>query len=82
MFVQEITEDAAKEGIVMLKNNGSMPLKKTSKVVFFGPDRFQDSGWGSAEVKTDRTTVLSEELGKILGSKKVLKIIQNCLEKY
>ena len=57
----------------MLKNNGSMPLKKTSKVVFFGPDRFQDSGWGSAEVKTDRTTVLSEELGKILGSKKVLK---------
>ena len=65
--------NAAAEGIVMLKNNGSMPLKKTSKVVFFGPDRFQDSGWGSAEVKTDRTTVLSEELGKILGSKKVLK---------
>ena len=65
--------NAAKEGIVMLKNNGSMPLKKTSKVVFFGPERFQDSGWGSAEVKTDRTTVLSEELGKILGSKKVLK---------
>lgn len=65
--------NAAKEGIVMLKNNGSMPLKKTSKIVFFGPDRFQDSGWGSAEVKTDRTTVLSEELGKLLGSKKVLK---------
>ena len=65
--------NAAKEGIVMLKNNGSMPLKKTSKVVFFGPDRFQDSGWGSAEVKTDRTTVLSEELGKLLGSKRVLK---------
>jgi beta-glucosidase len=65
--------NAAAEGIVMLKNNGSMPLKKNAKAVFFGPDRFQDSGWGSAEVKTDRTTCLSEELGKILGSKNVLK---------
>lgn len=65
--------NAAKESIVMLRNNGSLPLKKTSKVVFFGPDRFQDSGWGSAEVKTDRTTVLSEELKKILGEKNVLR---------
>ncbi len=65
--------NAAAEGIVMLKNNGSMPLKKNAKAVFFGPDRFQDSGWGSAEVKTDRTTCLSEELGKILRSKNVLK---------
>ena len=65
--------NAAKEGIVMLKNNGSMPLKKNAKAVFFGPDRFLDSGWGSAEVKTDRTTCLSEELGKLLGSKNVLK---------
>ena len=57
----------------MLKNNGSMPLKKNAKAVFFGPDRFLDSGWGSAEVKTDRTTCLSEELGKLLGSKNILK---------
>ena len=65
--------NAAKEGIVMLKNNGSMPLKKNAKAVFFGPDHFLDSGWGSAEVKTDRTACLSEELGKLLGSKNVLK---------
>ena len=50
-----------------------MPLKKTSKVVFFGSDRFRDSGWGSAEVITDRTTILSEELKRILGVKNVLK---------
>ena len=64
---------AACEGIVMLKNNGNLPLKKNAKVVFFGPDRFQDSGWGSAEVKTDRTTFLSKELAGILGEKLVLK---------
>ena len=36
--------DAAAEGIVMLKNAGGLPLKKTSKVVFFGPERFRDYG--------------------------------------
>ena len=65
--------NAAKESIVMLKNNGALPLGKSSKVVFFGSDRFRDSGWGSAEVITDRTTILSEELKRILGVKNVLK---------
>lgn len=64
---------AAAEGIVMLKNNGGLPLKNTAKAVFFGPDRFQDSGWGSARVETDRTTYLSEELGNILGDDHILK---------
>ena len=64
---------AASEGIVMLKNNGGLPLKKNAKAVFFGADRFQDSGWGSAEVKTDRTTYLSSELAGIIGEKNVLK---------
>ena len=65
---------AAKEGIVMLKNNGSLPLKKTSKVVFFDkfPERFRDYGTGSAQVFTDRTTVLSSELKDILGADHVL----------
>ncbi len=69
----KVAYKAACEGIVMLKNNGNLPLKKTSKVVFFGPDHFQDSGWGSAEVKTDRTTFMSKELADILGEKNVLK---------
>lgn len=63
---------AACEGIVMLKNKGGLPLKNTAKVVFFGPDRFRDYGTGSAQVFTDRTTVLSSELGSVLGSGNVL----------
>ena len=59
---------AASEGIVMLKNNGALPLKKTSKVVFFKnmPDRFKDYGIGSAQVFTDRTTILSSELDNVV----------------
>ena len=64
--------DAAAEGIVMLKNKGNLPLKKTSKVVFFGPERFRDYGTGSAKATTSRTTDLLEELSKALGSGKVL----------
>jgi len=65
--------NAAAEGIVMLKNKGHLPLKKTSKVVFFGPEKFQDCGIGSAEVRTDRTTDLFSELSSVLGDKNVLK---------
>ena len=62
--------DAAAEGIVMLINrDGSFPLKEGSKTVFFGKGRgrFRDYGTGSAQVFTDRTTVLPEELSKIPG---------------
>ena len=65
--------DAAAEGIVMLKNKGSLPLKKTSRVVFFGPERFRDYGTGSAKVTTSRTTDLYEELSRQLGSNRVYK---------
>ena len=67
--------NAAAEGIVMLKNNGGLPLKKNAKVVFFSkfPQRFNDYGGGSAQVFTDRTTDLSDELGRILGCERVLK---------
>ena len=69
----EAAYKAAAEGIVMLKNNGHLPLKKTSEVVFFGPCRFQDYGKGSAEVFTDRTTDLYCELTEILGEPRVMK---------
>ena len=65
--------NAAAEGIVMLKNKGSLPLKKTGKAVFFGPGRFRDYGTGSAKVTTSRTTDLFEELSKALGSGQVLR---------
>ena len=62
--------EAAAEGIVMLINkDGTFPLKEGSSVVFFGAEhgRFRDYGTGSAQVFTDRTTALSEELSKIPG---------------
>ncbi|MBR3280041.1 MAG: glycoside hydrolase family 3 C-terminal domain-containing protein [Lachnospiraceae bacterium] len=65
--------NAAAEGIVMLKNNGGLPLKKTAKAVFFGPERFRDYGKGSAEVFTSRTTDLYEELSGILGDRNVMR---------
>ena len=65
--------DAAAEGIVMLKNAGGLPLKKTSKIVFFGPERFRDYGKGSAEVFTTRTTDLYVELGGLLGESRVTR---------
>lgn len=67
--------NAAAEGIVMLKNNGAMPLKKTSKAVFFSrfPERFRDYGEGSAQVFTDRKQSLVSGLKSILGDNRVLK---------
>lgn len=66
---------AAAEGIVMLKNNGSLPLKKNSGVVFFSkfPEAFRDYGEGSAQVFTDRKQKLTAELGSILGENKVFR---------
>jgi len=62
--------DAACEGIVMLMNkDGAFPLKEGSHTVFFGKNRgrFRDYGTGSAQVFTDRTTILPDELSKIPG---------------
>lgn len=62
--------DAACEGIVMLINkDGAFPLKAGERIVFFGSSRgkFRDFGTGSAQVFTDRTTILPEELSKIPG---------------
>jgi beta-glucosidase len=62
--------DAAAEGIVMLINrDGSFPLKEGSKTVFFGQGRgrFRDYGTGSAQVFTDRSSNMAEELRKIPG---------------
>ena len=65
--------NAAAEGIVMLKNKAHMPLKKKAGVVFFGNDSFRVFGTGSAQVMTDRTTNLFEELSNNPGIGKVLR---------
>ncbi len=62
--------DAASEGIVMLINkDGLFPLAQGSKTVFFGASRgaFRDYGTGSAQVFTDRSSNMAEELRKIPG---------------
>ena len=67
--------DAAVEGIVMLINKDSaFPLKEGGDTVFFGKaqGRFRDYGTGSAQVFTDRTTVLPDELRRIPGFENVL----------
>ncbi len=51
---------AAKEGIVMLKNDGVFPVDKTSEFVLFGPDDIRICGGGSAQVFTDRRMKMSE----------------------
>ena len=67
--------DAAAEGIVMLINKDRLfPLKEGGTVVFFGKERghFRDYGTGSAQVFTDRTTVMPDELMRIPGFENVL----------
>lgn len=66
---------AASEGIVMLINrDNAFPLKRGGSAVFFGKERgrFRDYGTGSAQVFTDRTTILPEELMKIPGFEDVV----------
>lgn len=64
---------SAKEGIVLLKNEGVLPLSKDASVCFFGEKskKFADSGKGSAEVITDQTSSMYEEIEKKLGAGKV-----------
>lgn len=57
------------EGIVLLKNDGLLPLKKGAKLAFFGEGckRFTETGGGSARVYTDQSTYLIEECAKLTG---------------
>lgn len=56
--------NAAVEGITLLKNDGILPLAKDTKVALFGRlcERFMDSGAGSAQVDTSKTTSLLKEV--------------------
>ena len=57
---------AAAEGITLLKNDGVLPLKKDERIALFGrlTDRFMESGSGSAQVDTSKTTHLPEECAR------------------
>lgn len=61
------------EGIVLLKNEGLLPLARGTKLSFVGEGckKFIETGGGSAQVYTNQSTGLIEECAKITGA-------QNC----
>lgn len=60
----------AEEGIVLLKNNGLLPLNEKTAVAFVGDGslRFNETGDGSTEVYTDQWTSLYRSVAEIAGS--------------
>lgn len=59
----------AAEGIVLLKNNGLLPLNEKTAVAFVGDGslRFNETGDGSTEVYTDQWTGLYHSAAEIAG---------------
>ena len=66
--------EAACEGIVLLKNNGVLPLSKAGKTSFFGQKslHFLDYGAGSAAIPGSWTTSLTQTAAQKCGESQVL----------
>ena len=67
-------ERAAREGIVLLKNNGVLPLQKDVKISFYGErsrQQFAGSGSGSAEVETSLLTNPYDSTVAVVGAERV-----------
>ncbi len=64
---------AAAEGIVLLKNDGLLPLQPGDTVSFFGPlsTQFMDCGVGSGRVHTTKTSSLLASAAAISGEEHV-----------
>lgn len=63
---RDVAYNAAVEGITLLKNDGILPLQLGTKLSLFGGRsvRFMESGAGSAQVNTSKTTSLLVELSR------------------
>ena len=61
---RELAREAAGEGIVLLKNDGLLPLKKNSKIALFGSgaSRTIKGGTGSGDVNERYSVTLQEGL--------------------
>ncbi len=72
-FTDEAAYEAAAEGIVMLKNNGTYPLAKGNNIILAGTgaNKLMECGAGSAGINTDRVGNLAKELKNIYGEDKV-----------
>lgn len=66
----EAAEFAAKEGITLLQNDGTLPLGKTVKIAFYGKRSkdFAGSGAGSAQVDTVLMTTPYGAAAELLGA--------------
>ncbi len=69
-FTDDAAYEAAAEGIVMLKNNGTYPLPKGKSIILAGSGakRLMECGAGSAGINTDRIGNLAKELKCFYGS--------------
>lgn len=74
-FTDEAAYEAAAEGIVMLKNNGTYPLPKDKSIIIAGSgvDKLMECGAGSAGINTNRVGDFLGELKNIYGENKVYK---------
>ncbi len=65
---RQLSKDAAKEGMVLLKNNGLLPFSKGSRLALFGKACFDyvKGGGGSGDVTVDYVVNLHDGL-KALG---------------
>ena len=75
-----IAYEAAKEGIILLKNENSIfPIKSNKSVAIVGSGRGQmlSCGTGSAGITTNRNTNFAEELRAILGEDSVF-VCESC----
>ena len=68
-----LAEQTAVEGTVMLKNDGTLPLEKGSKICLFGlgAGDFQFGGGGSGKVFTDKLITLADGLAAAEAEGKV-----------
>lgn len=69
--------NAAVEGITLLKNDGLLPLSPDTRLALFGrrTSRFMESGSGSAQVDTSKSTSLPEELRRYTAT-----VDQDCMD--
>lgn len=72
---RQVAYDAAAEGIILLKNNGVLPLAPTARVALYGHwnRRFLESGIGSGRVHTNKTSSLRDCVASIAGADHVLE---------
>ncbi len=79
-FSDEAAYEAAAEGIVMLKNNGTYPLTKGKSIILAGSGakRLMECGAGSAGINTNRVGDFLGELKNIYGEANVYNA--DCVE--